>query len=75
VGCSGLETGVRIAPNTWQDVAAGAHAGMTPVSLWTEAEAIELYRSAGFAVLATENLFYFHDALTTEKLILHLGRG
>jgi len=75
VGCSGLETGMRIAPNTWQDVAAGAHAGMTPVSLWTEAEAIELYRSAGFAVLATENLVHRRGELTTEKLILHLGRG
>jgi hypothetical protein len=74
-GCSGLETGQRIAPNTWQGITAGAHADITPVSLWTEHEAVELFRAAGFVVLAAENIVHRRGPLTTEKLILHLGRS
>lgn len=72
--CSGVETGRRTAPNTWQGIVAGVHADIASVSLWTEPEAVALFESAGFVVLATENILHRRGPVTTAKVILHLGR-
>ncbi len=68
--CSGLGTGILVAPNTWKGITEGVLANTGVSSIWTLDQAADLFHEAGFKIAYKERQIHERESVVVEKIIL-----
>ena len=73
-GCSGLETGERLGPNTFREVKTGPHKGTGTISVFSISELETLFAQTGYNVEYIEHILHERDGEVVEKHVTCLTR-